>query len=69
VASARVGVRPVYFRGAGFIETSCYARERLAPGMRFDGPAVVDQEDATILVAPGFRARIDAATDIILERM
>ena len=69
VASARVGVRPVYFRGVGFMDTSCYARERLAPGMRFDGPGVVDQEDATILVAPGFRARIDATTDLILERM
>ena len=69
VASARVGVRPVYFRGAGFVETSCYARERLAPGMRFDGPGVVDQADATILVAPGFRARIDDTTDLILERM
>jgi N-methylhydantoinase A len=68
VAGALVGTRPVYFRGAGFVTTPCYARERLAPGMRFDGPAVVDQEDATILVTPGFRARIDRATDIILER-
>jgi N-methylhydantoinase A len=68
VRGALVGERPVYFRGAGFVTTPCYARERLAPGMRFDGPAVVDQEDATILVAPGFRARIDAAADIIMEK-
>jgi len=68
IAKALVARRPVYFRAAGFIDTPCYARERLAPGMRFEGPAVVDQEDATILVAPGFRARIDTATDIILER-
>jgi N-methylhydantoinase A len=68
IAKALVARRPVYFRGTGFVDTPCYARERLAPGMRFDGPAVVDQEDATILVAPGFRARIDTATDIILEK-
>jgi N-methylhydantoinase A/oxoprolinase/acetone carboxylase beta subunit len=37
--------------------------------MRFDGPAVVDQEDATILVTPGFRARIDHSADIVLERV
>jgi N-methylhydantoinase A len=67
-ASARVGERPVHQRGAGFVSTPCYARDRLAPGMTFDGPAVVDQEDATILVAPGFRARVDAATNLILER-
>ncbi len=63
-----VARRPVYFRGAGFVDTPCYARERLAPGMRFDGPAVVDQADATILVAPGFYARVDTAADIVLER-
>jgi N-methylhydantoinase A len=67
-AGARVGERPVYQRGAGFVVTPCYARERLAPGMTFAGPAVVDQDDATILVAPGFRARVDAATNLILER-
>jgi N-methylhydantoinase A len=69
VAGAVVGRRRVYFRGAGMIDTPCYARDRLAPGMRFDGPAVVDQEDATILVTPGFGARIDTAADIILERV
>jgi N-methylhydantoinase A len=67
-AVAIVGRRPVYFRGAGFVDTPCYDRDRLAPGMRFDGPAVVDQDDATTLVTPGFRARVDTATDIILER-
>ena len=68
VSRALVGRRAVYFRGAGFVETPCYAREQLAPGMRFEGPAVIDQEDATILVAPGFRAGIDAVADIVLER-
>ena len=68
IANALVGRRPVYFRDAGFVDTPCYVRDRLAPGMCFDGPAVVDQADATILIAPGFRARIDTATDIVLER-
>jgi N-methylhydantoinase A len=69
LTSAMAGRRDVYFRGAGLIPSPCYARERLGPGLRFDGPAIVDQDDATLLVAPGFRARVDDALDIVLERL
>ena len=65
---ARTGERRVYFRGAGWLATLRYARARLAPGMIIAGPAVIEQDDATPLVAPGFRARVDAAGDLILER-
>jgi N-methylhydantoinase A len=65
---ARVGSRPVHFRGLGFTDTPCYARDRLAPLMSFAGPAIVDQGDATTLVAPGVRARVDLAHNILLER-
>jgi N-methylhydantoinase A len=68
LADAVTGHRPVYFRGAGFVSTPCYARGGLAPGMVFDGPAIIEQDDATPLVAPGFRARVDAAHNILLER-
>jgi N-methylhydantoinase A len=67
-AAARAGARPVYFRGAGVVETAVYARERLGPGIAFEGPAIVDQDDATCLVAPGFRARVDHAHNLLLER-
>jgi N-methylhydantoinase A/oxoprolinase/acetone carboxylase beta subunit len=36
--------------------------------MTFDGPAIVEQSDATPLIAPGFHARVDAAHNILLER-
>ncbi len=65
---ALVARRPVYFRGAGVTTTPCYARGRLVPGMTFEGPAIVEQEDATTLVAPGFRARVDPALDLVLQR-
>jgi N-methylhydantoinase A len=68
IRDALTGERRVYFRGAGWLPTPCYARARLTAGMRFDGPAVVEQDDATPLVAPGFRARVDAADNLILER-
>jgi len=67
-AAALVGRRAVHFRGLGFADTACYARERLAPGMALTGPAIVDQSDATTLVTPGVRARVDSAHNIILER-
>jgi N-methylhydantoinase A len=66
--AAMTGSRPVYFRGGGFVDTPSYAREGLAEGMVFEGPAIIEQSDATPLVAPGFRARVDAAHNILLER-
>jgi N-methylhydantoinase A len=67
-ARAVVGQRSVYFRGGHFIPVPVYARDSLAPGMAFAGPAIVDQDDATCLVAPAFRARVDHAHNLLLER-
>jgi N-methylhydantoinase A len=62
-------VRPVYFdQMGGFADTPCYVRQRLSPGMTFDGPAIVDQDDATTVIYPNFRARVDAVRNLILER-
>jgi N-methylhydantoinase A len=36
--------------------------------MVLEGPAVIEQDDATPLVAPGFRARVDDAGNLLLER-
>jgi N-methylhydantoinase A len=69
LGDARLGERRVYFRGAGWLPTPRFARLRLAPGMRIDGPAVIEQDDATPLVAPGFRARVDDAGNLLLERV
>jgi len=66
--AARTGERRVYFRGAGWLAAPRYERARLAPGMMVTGPAVIEQDDAAPLVAPGFRARVDAVGDLILER-
>jgi N-methylhydantoinase A len=66
---AVAGHRRVYFRGTGVAELPVYERDRLAPGMAFEGPAIVDQTDTTCLVAPGFRGRVDDAHNILLERV
>jgi N-methylhydantoinase A len=66
--SAVVGERAVYFRAGGTTSVPVYARDRLASGMTFAGPAIVDQDDATCLIAPDFRARVDGAHNLLLER-
>jgi N-methylhydantoinase A/oxoprolinase/acetone carboxylase beta subunit len=48
--------------------TPRYARDCLRPGLSFEGPALVEQNDATTAVLPGFRATIDEALHIRLER-
>jgi N-methylhydantoinase A len=66
---ARVGTREVYFRrGEGFVATPVYARDRLAPGARFAGPAVVEQMDSNTLVPPGWGCRVDEYGNLILTR-
>ena len=65
---ARAGERRVHFRGSSAADVPVYGRAGLVAGMRFEGPAIVDQDDTTTLVAPGFRARVDDAHNILLER-
>ena len=66
---AQTGTRRVYFeQSGGFVETPCYARDRLGPGMAFAGPAIIDQDDATTVLFPSFRAQVDLAGNLILTR-
>ncbi|HMK81169.1 MAG TPA: hydantoinase/oxoprolinase family protein, partial [Xanthobacteraceae bacterium] len=44
-----------------------YDRDRLKPGNRFLGPAIVEQMDATTLVLSGMAARVDPYLNLILE--
>jgi N-methylhydantoinase A len=53
---------------ADFEDVPVYARDSLAPGMHFAGPAVVCESQTSTVVARGFDARIDGRGYIILER-
>jgi N-methylhydantoinase A len=44
------------------------AREELGGGDRLDGPAVVEFAEATLLLRPGWRATVDDAGTLVLER-
>jgi N-methylhydantoinase A len=51
----------------GFVAAPIYDRERLGPGAAFDGPAIVEQYDATAWLPAGWRGAVDAAGNLILE--
>ena len=63
---ALAGARRAWFP-AGWQETPVYDRDRLPAGVRFEGPAIVQQSDCTSVVEPGNRASLDAIGNLILE--
>jgi N-methylhydantoinase A len=36
--------------------------------MTFDGPAIIEQDDTTTLLTPGWHCRVDALGNLMLER-
>jgi N-methylhydantoinase A len=66
--AARSGERSVYFAEAsGFLDTAIYHRAALPAGARFDGPAIVEQMDSTVVVPPDWRAEVDGYGNIIMR--
>ncbi|HWO43828.1 MAG TPA: hydantoinase/oxoprolinase family protein [Candidatus Eisenbacteria bacterium] len=62
------GRRPAYFPEAGrYIETDVYDRYLLQPGMRFDGPAIVEERESTLIIGARGRARVDRDLNVIVE--
>jgi N-methylhydantoinase A len=68
IAQARKGERAAYFPEAGgFVGTPIYDRYKLAPGMAFVGPAIVEERESTAIIGPGGRCRIDAQHNLVVE--
>ena len=51
----------------GFVEARVYERGRIAPGTRFEGPAVLEQSDTTTIIDCGWQAEIDSRGNLILS--
>ena len=66
LAGAQTDTRPVWFDGQ-WVETPIYARERLPLDATFEGPAILEQLDATTVVEPGDRVSQDADGNIVIE--
>lgn len=61
------GRRMVWFDGDAPTEAAIYDRSALLPGHSLEGPAVVEQLDATTLLFPGDRLTVDGARNLIVE--
>jgi N-methylhydantoinase A len=64
--NALKGVRRVYFDGQWF-DSRIYAREKLDPGNRIEGPAVVEEMGSTTMLHPGDRGRVDSYGNILIQ--
>ncbi len=60
------GERRVYF-GRGWYDCPTYERRRLPAGFRGEGPAIVEQADATVFVEPEMNWSVDEFGNILLE--
>jgi len=67
IAQAMQGTRPVYVDGA-WRDAIVYARRELPVDAIVKGPAILEQQDTTILVEPDLQARVDRLGNVILER-
>jgi N-methylhydantoinase A len=56
----------IVFEGSR-LPTKIYDRALLAPGMRFEGPAIVTEFDSTTVVLPGYSAQVDANYNILIN--
>jgi N-methylhydantoinase A len=71
VDDACVGQRKAYFSALSDrpIDVPIYARERLRAGHRFDGPAMIEQYDATTVVCPEQTVSVDDYGNLVVESL
>jgi len=62
------GTRRVYFQSTGWIEAAVYSRNAFSPGNRIEGPAIIEQYDATTIVPPQWNAVADEYLNLRLRR-
>ena len=60
-------LRPVFFKGLGWVDTPIIHRDSLAVGRAVSGPAVIEEHDSTVLVLDGQRAVKHEAGALIID--
>ena len=67
-SAARKGERRVFYPSVGEpVDTSIYDGDALRPGNIVPGPAVLEMTGTTVVVPPGYQARLDPYRNIYLE--
>ncbi|MGI8714070.1 MAG: hydantoinase/oxoprolinase family protein [Solirubrobacteraceae bacterium] len=57
----------VFFDG-GWRPSAIHQRDRLVPGHRIAGPAVIEQQDTTTVIEPGYAGTVDGYGNIIIRK-
>jgi N-methylhydantoinase A len=58
----------VWFRSTGAVAAEVHDRSRLAEGTIIAGPAVIESLESTVLIPPGWQARMDGDGFILMAR-
>ena len=67
---ARKGTRRAWVpEGKGFAEVPVYDRYALADGDAFEGPAIVEERESTVVIGAGARAQVDGWGNMIVRLM
>ncbi len=66
-AKAVRGVRQVWFEGR-WMTTEIWSRLELPAGETVFGPAILEQDDATVVIDPGLKGRVDPLGNLIVDR-
>lgn len=68
VEAARRGSRLCLFDGHSKpVETPAYDWDRMRPGHKITGPALIDDKTTTVLVIPGFTCEVDSYHNLLLR--
>jgi N-methylhydantoinase A len=66
--AAQKGTRRAFFpECGGYVETTVYDRYALRPGMKFTGPAIVEERESTLIVGARGCACIDERWNVVVE--
>jgi N-methylhydantoinase A len=67
-ADAHKGNRRVWFESVGLVESEAFDRVLLGLGSEIEGPAVIEDQDSTTLVHPGWHCRVDRYGVLAIRR-
>jgi N-methylhydantoinase A len=68
VDEAKTGERKVYFgKRHGLLNCQIYTRDRLQPGHKVSGPAVIEQLDTTTVIHPEQQATVDNYRNLMVK--
>jgi N-methylhydantoinase A/oxoprolinase/acetone carboxylase beta subunit len=69
-SAARTGTRPaIWDESCERLDTPIYDEDKLRPGNRFDGPAIVEASYSTVVVAPGYAVEVDPMANLLITKV